>query len=342
MTKDIKKYPAALPALILVFLGIFLAMVWPFLLSLLIGVILALLTRPLYDRLIKTGAGPKLAASVSLLVMFAVIIVPLALFTYAAISQGIELTQALAGPQGGALLRKAIDGVMALRPAAFFVDNPAALQSKGMEFLHNAAAGLSTSILVQAAALPAVTLKAALVVLTWFFALCDGEPFMKWLTARLPLDIDLRGRIWSSFRGTTSTIVWATSASATAQALTILAGFWLLDIPGMFIAAGITFIFGWIPVLGSFPVCLAGAGYLYMQGYMGKIVVLAVISFTASMLDYTIKPAFLKGQANMHPLLAIVSIFAGIGTFGILGVILGPVVAAILFSMLETWKAEAA
>ncbi|MDT8287686.1 MAG: AI-2E family transporter [Elusimicrobiales bacterium] len=342
MTKDLKKYPAALPALILIFLGIFMAMVWPFLLSLLIGVILAMLTRPLYDRLTKTGAGPKLAAFVSLLIMFAVIIVPLALFTYAAISQGVELTQVLAGPQGGALLRKAIDFVMALKPAAFFLDNPAALQSKGMEFLRNAATGLSTAILIQAAALPGVTLKAALVVLTWFFALCQGEHFMKWMTDRLPLDIDLRGRLWSSFRGTTSTIVWATSASATAQALTVLAGFWLLDIPGMFIAAGITFIFGWIPVLGSFPVCLAGAVYLYMKGYIGKIVVLAFVSFAASMLDYTIKPAFLKGQANMHPLLAIVSIFAGIGTFGILGVILGPVVAAILFSLLETWKAESA
>lgn len=339
--KEDKKNSAALPALILFFLAVFLAMVWPFLLSLLIGVMLAMLTRPLYDWLARRGARPKLAASVSIFLMLLLIIVPLALFTFAAAKQGVELTQAMAGPQGGALLRKGIDSIMALRPAALIMENPAALQAQGIEFLQNAGAALSRIILVQAAALPGMVLKAALVFLTWFFALCEGDAFIRWALVRLPIDISLRGKLWSSFRDTTSIIVWATSAAATAQALVILAGFWLLDVPGMFIAAGITFIFAWIPILGSFPVCLAGGVYLYLKGYAGKVILIALVSLIASLLDYTVRPAFLKGRANMHPLLAIVSIFAGIRAFGILGVILGPVVAAILFSMLESWKAEA-
>lgn len=340
MTKDAKRQTRALPVMIIFFSLLFLSMLWPFLLSMLIGLMLAIITRPLYLLLTRRGTGPKLSSAVTITLIILLVLVPLALFAVAAVKQGIELTQSLAGPQGAALLRKAIDSITAMKPAAYLMENPAALQAKGIEFLHSAGAALSKILLVQAAALPGLALKMAIVFMIWFFALCDGDAFLKWLLVRLPLDMDLRGRMWTSFTNTVSIIVLATSAAATAQALVILAGFWVLGIPGMFIAAGITFIFAWIPILGSFPVCLAGAIYLYFAGGAGKIIALALVSLLASLLDYTVRPAFLNGHANMHPLLAILSIFAGLSAFGILGVILGPVVAAILFSMLESWRAE--
>jgi predicted PurR-regulated permease PerM len=41
----------------------------------------------------------------------------------------------------------------------------------------------------------------------------------------------------------------------------------------------------------------------------------------------------------MHPLVSLISILGGIQMFGIFGVFLGPILAAILISLLQVWPA---
>jgi predicted PurR-regulated permease PerM len=135
--------------------------------------------------------------------------------------------------------------------------------------------------------------------------------------------------------------VWATSAAAAAQALVVMAGFLLLGVPGIFLAGGATFIFAWIPILGSLPVCLAAAVYLYFKGSLFKLVMMALVAIVAGLMDNVVRPIVLKGHGDMHPLLALISIFAGIQMFGLLGVIFGPIVAAMLVALLNSWQLPA-
>ncbi|MCM2324552.1 MAG: AI-2E family transporter, partial [Oligoflexia bacterium] len=53
--------------------------------------------------------------------------------------------------------------------------------------------------------------------------------------------------------------------------------------------------------------------------------------------DNFVRPMVLKGRSKMHPLVSLVAIFGGIGMFGITGVFIGPIVAAILISLLQIW-----
>ena len=41
----------------------------------------------------------------------------------------------------------------------------------------------------------------------------------------------------------------------------------------------------------------------------------------------------------MHPLVSLVAIFGGIEMFGILGIFLGPILAAVLIALLQIWPA---
>jgi len=338
MTASKKSSNLTLLALLAVFLGIFIAMIWPYLFALFMGMLLAILSRPLHDALVKRGLGQRTAAGLTLLVILVAIIAPVTAFAVTAIKQAIALAAYLADERGADFIRQAVAAVTALQPVQWVIANPVDLQAKGLEFAQSAGAALSRVILVQAAALPELALKVLLSLLAWFFLMFEGEGFMKWLTGKVRMDAGLKGRLTSAFRATAASTVWATSAAAAAQALVVMLGFLLLGVPGVFLAGGATFIFSWIPILGSMPVCLAAAVYLYFQGSMVKLVLMGVVAVVAGLMDNVIRPIVMKGHADMHPLLALVSIFAGIRMFGILGVIFGPIIAAMLVALLNSWQ----
>lgn len=342
MTASRPRSAGALLALLALFLGLFLAMIWPYLASLLVGALLAVLTRPLYEALTRRRLGPRAAAGLSMAVVLLLIIIPLTLFAVNAVKQAVALADYLSGERGAVFVRAAIDAVTGLKPVHWAVENKEALQQKGLEFAQSAGGALSRMILVQAAALPELALKLVLAMLAWFFMLFEGDAFFSWLMSKVPLDAGLRSRLAGSLKATAASTVWATSAAAAAQAAVVMLGFLALGVPAVFLAGGATFIFAWIPILGSLPICLAGAVYLYFTGSMVKLAVMGFIAVAAGLSDNVVRPIVMKGHSDMHPLLALVAIFAGIRMFGLLGVIFGPIVAAMVIALLNAWKLEEA
>ena len=339
MTTIEKKYSGiTMAVLLLAFLALFLTMVWPYMFSMLMGLLLAILSRPLYNRLVKLGLGPQMAAGVAIAVIMLAIIAPLTVFAVTAVKQAIALTAYLADERGAEFIRSSVAALTALKPVQWVIESPADLQTKGMEFAKSAGGALSGIILVQAAGLPELALKLIISLLAWFFLLFEGESFFKWLMGKVHMEAGLRSRLVASFKATAASTVWATSAAAAAQALAVMVGFWLLGVPAIFLAGGATFIFAWIPILGSLPVCLAGAIYLYFQGSLIKLALLGLVAVVAGLMDNVVRPIVLKGRGDMHPLLALISIFAGINMFGLLGVIFGPIVAAMLLALLNSWQ----
>ena len=341
-TIEKKSSGMTLAVLLAVFLSLFLSMVWPYLVALLMGLLLAILSRPLYDLLAKRGLGPRLAAGAAMTIILLAIIAPLTVFAVTAVKQAIALAAYLADERGAEFIRASVAAVTALKPVQWVIESPADLQAKGLEFAQSAGASLSRVILVQAAALPDLALKLVISLLAWFFLLFEGEDFLKWLMGRVNLDSGLRRRLTDSFRATAASTVWATAAAAAAQALVVMLGFLLLGVPNIFLGGGATFIFAWIPILGSLPVCLAGAVYLYFQGSIFKLALMGLVAVIAGLMDNVVRPIVMKGHGDMHPLLALISIFAGIRMFGILGVIFGPIVAAMLLALLNSWPVPAA
>jgi len=68
---------------------------------------------------------------------------------------------------------------------------------------------------------------------------------------------------------------------------------------------------------------------------------MGLVAVVAGLMDNVVRPMVMKGHGDMHPLLALISIFAGIRMFGILGVIFGPIVAAMLLALLNSWQVPA-
>jgi len=153
----------------------------------------------------------------------------------------------------------------------------------------------------------------------------------------VPLDPVVQSELTRAFQDTTVSVIWATLAAAAAQAAVLVIGFIVLGVPGAFLAGAATFLFAWIPMLGTTPIWVAGAIYLYVQSAWLKLVLMLGVGLLAGIIDNFVRPLVLKGRSSIHPLVSLVAIFGGLELFGIMGVFFGPILITALTALLQIW-----
>lgn len=310
-------------------------MVLPYVLAVTMGGILAVLAQPVWQWLTGHHIPPRVAAAVVVLGVVLVLIAPLAVFVTKAIQQGIAIGHRLA--DGGVSVRSLLDHVSGWAPIETLIGSPDAFETQARRWMQSAGTTATATILGLAAHLPNLVLQVALASIACFFLLVDGPRLRGWMTDKLPIAADVRVHVGQSFQETAISVIWATIAAAAAQSAVMLLSYLTLGVPAAFLAAGATFLFAWIPLVGSTPVWLAGAIYLYTQDALLKALLMVVCGLMTGLVDNFVRPLILQGRSKMHPLVSLVAIFGGIEMFGILGIFLGPILAAVLIALLQIW-----
>lgn len=315
-------------------------MVGPYLLAVLVGGIFALLFHPWYVRLQRRSLHSKFASLLVTLAIFVLLIGPVSLFATLAVRQGVAIGQALASSDNLSF-QSLMNRIGHWRLMEVFFNDSRAFEKQIIALAKNLGKSGTSLVFELAADIPKILLQLALSGISCFFLLIDGRRFLNWLTDKVPLDSDVRVSLINSFKNTTVSVIWATFAAAAAQASVIFISFLLLRVPAAFLAAGSIFVLAWIPMIGSTPVWLIGAIYLYFHGTIGKCVAMIAFGVFTGVVDNFVRPLVLKGRGGMHPLISLIAIFGGIQMFGILGVFLGPILAAVMISLLQTWPSVA-
>jgi predicted PurR-regulated permease PerM len=58
--------------------------------------------------------------------------------------------------------------------------------------------------------------------------------------------------------------------------------------------------------------------------------------------DNVLRPLLLSGKSQMNTLVLIISLMGGVAAFGFIGIVMGPLVAALLTALVESYEAETA
>jgi predicted PurR-regulated permease PerM len=304
------------------------------------GGILALLSHPLYQRLQKRKVPPKVASLLITIAIFILVIGPISLFVIQAVRQGVSIGQALA-KNDDISFQALMDRIAHWRLVEAVVGDSAAFELQARSAVQSLGKGATTVILGLVADTPKILFQLALAAISLFFLLIDGRTFLDWITDKTPLDSDVRAKLVDSFQSTTVSVIWATLAAAAAQSSVILFSFLILRIPAAFLATGATFVFAWIPVIGSAPVWISGALYLYLKGAIVRCFAMIGLGLITGVVDNFVRPLVLRGRGGMHPLVSLIAIFGGIRMFGFAGVFLGPIVVAVMTALLQTWPTVA-
>ena len=124
------------------------------------------------------------------------------------------------------------------------------------------------------------------------------------------------------------------------QGILTAVGFTFFGIPNATLWGSVAAITALIPGIGTALVLLPAILYLYFSGETLFAVGLLLWGMTAvGLVDNFLGPKLASYGMRLHPFLILLSVFGGVGFFGPLGFLLGPLVLSLLFALIEIYFA---
>jgi predicted PurR-regulated permease PerM len=180
----------------------------------------------------------------------------------------------------------------------------------------------------------------AVVLFSLFFFLLDGGAFGRWLTGLVPLNRRHQEQLVRTFVGITKTAVTGSGLVAVAQGVLGGLAFWAVGLQGVLWGFVMCFT-SIVPVVGTALVWVPAGILLLVQGHVGPgLFILAYGAVVISGVDNLIRMFIVKGPVAMSPLLIFFSVLGGIKVAGLLGVVFGPLITALVMTLLEIYRWE--
>lgn len=175
-----------------------------------------------------------------------------------------------------------------------------------------------------------------------FFFLSDGPSMVKTVMRLSPLDDAYEQELLLEFDRISRAVVLATLLSAIVQGLTAGLGYAVAGMEFLTLLIMLTTIFAMVPFVGPaviwVPVCL------YLGIYEERITAAILLAlwgiFVVGTVDNLVKAFVLHGQSQLHPLLALLSVLGGVQALGPIGIVVGPMVVAMLQTLLSILQRE--
>jgi predicted PurR-regulated permease PerM len=312
----------------------------PFLVPLAWAGILAVFLHPLCQRL-RRRMGATRAALATTVAVTLLLIVPALLMLSLFVREALSVTAAvqrllLAGPSTS--LTRLSDWLHSHVPLLSVYDLPTAL-GKGAELLATFLASQAGPILRNVAVF---VFDFVVVLLAMFYFFRDSPRVMDGLRALLPFEPALRERLLEESRELIVGSVLVTLAVAGIQGTLGGLAFTIVGLPVPFLWGVALLFFSLIPVVGTALVWVPTALWLGWTGHWGKAAVLAIIcSGVAGTVDNIVRPLLLRGRTQLSGFLVFISVLGGLRVFGLLGVVLGPVVVATAAAVLDVYTHSA-
>jgi predicted PurR-regulated permease PerM len=176
---------------------------------------------------------------------------------------------------------------------------------------------------------------------TLFFFLRDGRDFCDRLRRLLPMDPEHQERLLNKVVDAIVAVVHGSLVVSTLQGFLAGLAYWFLSVPFAAIWGAATAFAGLLPIGGTTLVTIPVSLYLFLQGDTWRGVVMLIWSLAVvGMVDNFIKPLFIGNRLRLPALVLFFSILGGISVFGALGLILGPVLFALLAALLDLYLEE--
>ena len=302
------------------------------------ALIIGIATLPHHDRLARKFPGhPDRAAGLMVLAITVCFILPVAALIVMVIQNAAEWYS-----EGERLvLAFKTTGAAALSHFSF-VSGIAALGDRfGIDFAGagaRLAAGASGYILDIAtnAALNLgqllFTLAVALFIL--FFIYRDGERIVSSAIARFATDQDKARRYVSEIRATTTAVTVGTILTCLVQGVTAGLGYYVAGVPAPVLCGALTALVALVPVVGTAVVWVPLVLLVAINGAYLKALLLAIwCLFFVGLADNAIRPLAIGAKSTIPVTAIVLGAVCGVIALGILGLILGPVLFAILITI---------
>jgi predicted PurR-regulated permease PerM len=165
-------------------------------------------------------------------------------------------------------------------------------------------------------------------VLSWYNSLKQGKSWINGVFALLPFNEKEEKRIKTDLKDGVQNVVYANIVSGGIHAIVCFALMLFFGIPNVFILTIIVFLIGFLPLSPSEVGYAIPLSLIAMQ--TGNIFLIIILAILAEILilwvNYVLIPSIISSKQEGNDLLILTSILSGIAIFGLMGFIIGPVI----------------
>jgi predicted PurR-regulated permease PerM len=187
----------------------------------------------------------------------------------------------------------------------------------------------------------AFVFQTVMMLIALYFLLLQGDELVSWIDDLSPLRRGQTQELLAEFKKVSYAVILSTVITAAVQAAAALVGYFIGRVPHPLFFAGVTFFAAFIPAVGAGAICLVAAGLLFATGHPYSALFLAAWGLVVvGLVDNLVKPLLIKGGMEMNGAVVFFALIGGLGAFGAVGLLLGPLVVALFLALLRMYQRD--
>jgi predicted PurR-regulated permease PerM len=214
-------------------------------------------------------------------------------------------------------------------------------QAQVRQLLQQGAAKVSQWIPTLASSVLNVIVIVGLMLFTMYYLFTQEEAFLGGLHRYLPFREKTLNELSDSLRNNVNANVLGQGIVALVQGLLTGLTLWIFGVPSPGFWTVIAFFMAFIPVLGTPLVWGPAALYQIAQGHTGQgIGILLVGVIIIINIDNVLRIQLGKYMGDIHPWVTLVGLTLGVDIFGIVGLVIGPLLLSYLIVLMQVFARE--
>lgn len=171
-----------------------------------------------------------------------------------------------------------------------------------------------------------------------YYLLKDGQQLKKNFVDLSPLTNADDEKIFNRLELAVNSVIKGNLTVAVVQGVLTAIGFAIFGVPNAVFWGTVTVIAALIPGVGTSLVLMPAILFLFFNSEVFHAIGLIVWGIVAvGLIDNFLGPKLVGRGIQLHPLIVLLSVFGGIGLFGPIGLLLGPLAISMLFALFEIY-----
>lgn len=174
-----------------------------------------------------------------------------------------------------------------------------------------------------------------------YYLLVSGREIERYLNKIIPLKQDNVDKLASETKIMIRANALGIPIICAVQGAFAALGYWIFGVDGWGLWGFVTGVFAFFPLVGTMVVWIPLVIYLYSTGHSITASGLAVYSIVVTgNVDYITRLGLLKRMGNVHPMITVLGVIVGLGLFGFMGLIFGPLLISYFIILLKIYMNE--
>jgi len=314
------KYFSFIFTLIILYLSFLL--IKPFIGALVSAMIISYILYPFYKRINTKIKSKNLSLFLVVLIVIFLVLLPIGLMAYALIDRITGLLDFF--------VKFDINSIPFITSEMIPIINNYFIKST-----ENIGSGILKLLTSFVAGLPDKIISIIVFLFATSLFLKDGPNLIKKFKITIPIEKVQKDALIKEFSIVTKSMIYSIFLSAIFSG--VLGGliFYLFSIPSALLWGFVMIILSFIPIIGGTPVWTGGIIYLLLTGQHLLGILLIILAILAEQLNNILMMKIIGKKSKINSFIVLIGIISGIKVFGLLGLILGPLIISLLITLIR-------